>query len=526
MKETIARYRRGLFVTGLLLSDAAVIVLALYAADYVRFHLLPAGGQPLPHLPHDLILPPALLAVLAILPVLWVVGLYEMRRGWGGLDLLFSTAVASALGVMGFLALSYLLKIFWYSRLMVWIFGGIVWIGLVALRLIIKPILLWLFRNGFGVLRLVIVGDSPVARSLASRIRSNPHSGLRVVGHLLVSDSAVGPGAAPGDRLEAAFEHLQNARPHICLFAESIHEREEMSVLLARCQEEGIDVWLATDLHQRFSPRTELKEVLAVPVIAVGRLRLATWESLLKRSLDIVGAIALLILAAPFMLYAAFRVRREIGGPVIFRQKRVGFQGRPFTIFKLRAAPAATESSKGGGSPPRATPFCDFLRAYSLDEIPQLWNVLRGEMSLVGPRPETSERVRRYNPWNRRRLHVKPGITGLAQIAGVRGEHDFDVKSRFDLRYAESQSLLFDLQILLRTPLVIWRRRSGRRGTTAAPVGVIEPSRATATADVAVAAPGTAPQKHAAQALPRMGRYRPPRAGRDRAGSGEGRIEC
>lgn len=442
MNEALARNRRALFVLGLFLLDVLVIVLAMHAADYVRFHLV-AGSNPIIHLPHELLLRAALLAAVAFLPALRAVGLYRMRRGWSNLELCFGVLVASGLGALAFLGLSYMLKEFAYSRLMVWIFAAMAGAGLLSDRLLVKRVLLLLFRRGVGVLRIVIVGDSPVARSLAVRIQKNPHGGLRVVGHLVAADGR-GPGGPEIGRLGDAFDALRRSRPHICVFAEPVHGREEMIALLARCQEEGIRVWLTTDLHQRYSPTMELSEAESIPVIVLGNLRLASWERVLKRLLDVAGAAACLVLAAPFLLYAALRIRRAIGSPVLFRQARVGFQGRPFTILKLRAVG------------PR---FCTFLRAYSLDEIPQLWNVLRGEMSLVGPRPETPERVRRYNPWNRRRLQVKPGITGLAQIAGVRGEHDFDTKSRYDVFYLEQQSLLLDLRILLKTPLAVLRRR-------------------------------------------------------------------
>jgi lipopolysaccharide/colanic/teichoic acid biosynthesis glycosyltransferase len=263
----------------------------------------------------------------------------------------------------------------------------------------------------------------------------------------------------------------------------------------------------------------ELKEVESIPLVVVGSLRLATWERLLKRAMDVVGAAALLIVAAPFLLYAAIRIRREIGTPVIFRQTRVGFHGRPFTILKIHAVPAGTPDAQQRQDRAAAIVFCKFLRSYSLDELPQLWNVLRGDMSLVGPRPETPERVRRYNPWNRRRLQVKPGITGLAQVAGVRGDHDFDTKSRFDVRYVEYQSLLLDLQILLQTPLVIWKRRTGRNFAAPAATAAEAPAQAAAVG-VRAEPPTAAPM------MPRVGRCRPPAPGETKVGRNEDHIQC
>ena len=218
MNEALARNRRAVFVLGLLLLDALVIVLAMHAADLVRFHLV-AGSSRIAHLPHELLLRAALLAMVTFLPALRAVGLYEMRRGWSDLEIGFGVLVASGLGVVAFLGLSYMLKEFAYSRLMVWIFAGLACTGVLAVRLLVKRVLFQLFRRGVGVLRIVIVGDSPVARSLSLRIRRNPHCGVRVVGHLVASEGREPAHGTESRRLAGAFDALRRSRPHICVFA-------------------------------------------------------------------------------------------------------------------------------------------------------------------------------------------------------------------------------------------------------------------------------------------------------------------
>jgi exopolysaccharide biosynthesis polyprenyl glycosylphosphotransferase len=453
--EARARRRRGLILVALHAADVAVVTAALRAADQIRFHLF--ASSTIPHAPHADLWQPALLAAVVVVASAWAVGLYDLSRAWRARDIVLRAFLAAGLGIVGFLAVSYLVKEFSHSRLMLWAFAAGVWAGVLGVRLAVARILLACFRRGAGVLRVVVVGDSPAARALASRARKDPRHGIRIAGRLLAADGG-GDGEGAG-RLETVFAEVRRARPHVCLFAEPVHGRPEMTYLLARCQEEGIGIWVTTDLIQRFSPRMDLREAASTPVIVVGGLRLAAWERLLKRTLDVLLSALLLLLSAPFLIVAAVRIRREIGPPVLFRQTRVGFQGRPFDILKLRAV--AGEAGAGRPEAGGRTRFCDFLREYSLDEIPQLWNVIRGEMSLVGPRPEPPERVRRYSAWNRRRLQVKPGITGLAQAAGVRGRHDFDLKSRFDVRYVEDQSFLLDLEILLRTPFVVLQRRRG-----------------------------------------------------------------
>lgn len=180
----------------------------------------------------------------------------------------------------------------------------------------------------------------------------------------------------------------------------------------------------------------------------------------MKRALDLAGALLLLVLVSPAVLVAALGILLEDRGPVLFRQRRVGLHGRDFEILKLRTMVVGAES-KGAGlavdaGDPRITSVGRVLRALSLDELPQLWNVVRGEMSLVGPRPTVRVQVDRYTPHQRRRLDVRPGITGWAQVNG-RAALPWDERIELDVWYVEHRSLLLDLRILARTPLALFR---------------------------------------------------------------------
>ena len=203
-------------------------------------------------------------------------------------------------------------------------------------------------------------------------------------------------------------------------------------------------------------------------------------ENLARRTLDIAVAAVVLLLMAPVIAVVALTVRLSSPGPVFFRQRRLGRSMRPFTVLKFRTMRANADSALhrdyvrsliGTDAPenppdnlyklvvdPRVTKVGRFLRSWSLDEVPQLWNVLRGEMSLVGPRPVIEYEVEQYPDWYLRRFAVKPGLTGLWQVSG-RNERTYEEMVRFDVEYAERRSLWMDLRILARTAIVVMRRQ-------------------------------------------------------------------
>ena len=178
----------------------------------------------------------------------------------------------------------------------------------------------------------------------------------------------------------------------------------------------------------------------------------------MKRVLDVVGALFVLVLASPFLAVAAIAIKLGDRGPVLFRQRRVGLRGKEFELLKLRTMIEGAERQGAGYAvnegDPRITGVGRVLRRLSIDELPQLWNVVRGEMSLVGPRPTLAYQVERYTPRQRRRLDVKPGITGLAQVNG-RAALPWDERIELDIWYVEHASTWLDLKIIARTPVAL-----------------------------------------------------------------------
>jgi exopolysaccharide biosynthesis polyprenyl glycosylphosphotransferase len=241
---------------------------------------------------------------------------------------------------------------------------------------------------------------------------------------------------------------------------------EQVENVIKLCEVEGVEAWLVADFFATQIARASFDELLGRPLIVFRTTPEASWPMLFKLALDFFGSLALLVVASPVMVLVALLVKFTSPGPVFFRQQRSGLNGAPFTIFKFRTMTSNAEQLKHElasmnemsgpvfkvTNDPRVTPVGKWLRKWSLDELPQLFNVVRGEMSLVGPRPLPVDEVKRFNDLaHRRRLSVKPGLTCLWQVKGRNKISDFKEWVRLDLEYIDNWSIWLDLKILLQT---------------------------------------------------------------------------
>jgi exopolysaccharide biosynthesis polyprenyl glycosylphosphotransferase len=232
--------------------------------------------------------------------------------------------------------------------------------------------------------------------------------------------------------------------------------------IINKCYAEGIEVKAIPDIFEIAPRYMQFQMVGSVPVVAFRDHPPIGWQVVMKRFIDIVGSLLGLIVLAPLFLVVAILIKKESPGPVIMVQERGGQNGKSFRLYKFRSmiASAANEPPvKVQPNDSRVTGVGAFMRKRSIDELPQLFNVLKGDMSLVGPRPETFLYVNQYSEWNRRRLYLRPGITGLAQARGVRGNTSIDDKTKYDLEYMEKQSVWLDVKILARTILTLFKHK-------------------------------------------------------------------
>jgi len=462
--------------------DLSLVAAAFFLAHVVRSRLGPTLGlgEGSPGLyPIESYLPllPLALALWAIL--LWSSGRYRSHRRAGLREEALALVRANLLAAAGF-ALSV-----WFFRLDERLLGSDrisrAWIGLFALfalvgmvveRLALRLAARRIRAHGFNFRTVVIVGTGPTAGAIAAAIRENRWWGYRLLGVLAAGEEGAEPDRRAEPRL-GGIDDLERLRAEEVVdevvFAVAPRDLARFEEIVLALQEQGILVRFALDLLPHARARIELEELEGVPVVSFSTSPSGIVPLAFKRAMDLGLALLLFVLASPFVALVALSIRVLDGSPVLFRQRRCGLNGRVFTLLKFRTMATDAEERRAEvahlnrmGGPvfkapddPRVTRLGRLLRRFSLDELPQLWNVLRGDMSLVGPRPPIPSEVERYERWQRRRLAMKPGLTGLWQVSG-RNEVDFDAWMTLDLEYIDSWSPWLDLKILARTlPVVL-----------------------------------------------------------------------
>jgi exopolysaccharide biosynthesis polyprenyl glycosylphosphotransferase len=457
MKSFIKEYKDLPVQLCLIFCDVLLIVLSFVAAYFFR-HRIPGIPGPGFYAYYKSIL---------IVVILWTAifayfGLYRIRCAWRYSEVVFNSTLAVTVGMVLYLAISYMLKEFFFSRLLLIFLWSLNIILFSGSRIIYKFILLRVRRAGYGIRRILIVGNTASSKMLTRAFELHPELGYRIVGYLTPEGAGETSGAYLTNphlsvgAISTVIEECRELKPDEAIFTIPIGKREELWALINSLQKEGVEIKIVPDIYDFLSSRMVMDDLEGVPMIRIKPITHQTWEEIFKLALDYVGSILLIILLSPLIFYVIFRLKFSSEDGVLMKETIVGLLGRPFHIYRFRIPTKPVYLDPGKESHP--TPFGKFLYRYSISDLPQLINVLKGEMSLVGPRPEPPSRVERYSEWHRRRLLIKPGITGLAQVNGLRGFASSDEKARFDLRYIEEHSIFLDIKILLQTIWVLLRR--------------------------------------------------------------------
>jgi Undecaprenyl-phosphate glucose phosphotransferase len=436
-------------------TDMALVVGCWVAAYLLRFHVFGHGDIPL-----------FSGYALQLLPILVVWGiayrafdLYRPHRLGSHLSEWFDITKASTLGVLVLIStMTFAFRSYDYSRIVI----GTFWVASIVTaslsRAVFREILRVARRRGYNQRYAVVVGGGEPAAEVLRVLRRRPDTGIQVLG--LLSDKRDGEGA--GVRWLGGIEEIRTVlatRPvDIVIIALPHSDYPRISAVLNEIGDEPVDIHFVPDLFSLASLRGGVEEFESVPFIHLRESPLYGWNQVLKRMFDLgLGAAALLV-ALPVMAVVAAAIALTSGRPVLYGQERMGLDGRRFRMLKFRTmrvdAEAATGPRWATPDDPRRTPLGAFLRRSSLDELPQLVNVLRGDMSLVGPRPERPsfvEDFRRRVPGYMLRHKVKAGITGWAQINGWRGNTSIEKRIEYDLDYIARWSIGFDLKILVQT---------------------------------------------------------------------------
>ena len=408
---------------------------------------------------------PALAYALGWVGASWLVGLYRLRAHWTILADLRAILRLGAIVASATIIVIFALNLDEVSRpLIVSLIVAQMAVTFVS-RVAIREVFGWFRVRGYNTRQLLILGTGDAAHSFASLIARHPQLGLDVVGFLRPHERGPivleGPVLGGIDDIQRIFHERVVDEVAVCLPVSDWEFIEPVTVL---CREEGkaVRIPLADIGLAWFTGRVE--DLDGIPVLSHIQVPDQVVGMIAKRAMDMaMAAIGLVALSPVFGIIAAVMIASE-GRPVLFRQVRVGLQGRPFTIVKFRtmvtdaeeryAEVVALSDTQGAAfkmtNDPRITRLGSFLRKTSIDELPQLWNVLRGEMSVVGPRPAPPREVAEYDIWHRRRLSMKPGITGLWQVE-ARLDEDFDRRAALDLRYIDGWSVWLDMKIIART---------------------------------------------------------------------------
>lgn len=394
----------------------------------------------------------------------WIFGIYRSSRMQTLFDELQSLLRGVALGLLVLSSIGFFVKELHFGRTVVLAsaFSSLVLQG--VSRTVFRRVDRRMKRRGDHDLPVLVVGTGETAIRLLQKLQDHPEIGYRVVGLLGEGEGPL-PASVAGEPVLGGVGDLRriiesSGAREVFVAAPGLGHERMLSLVLGS-EDLGVVFRVATDLFEVLTAGSPLDLVDDLPLVRLGRREVHFLYEPLKRCVDVVGAVLGLTLTAPLMLWCGLRIRRESPGPAIFAQERCGRQGEIFRLYKFRTMwhdvdPYADSPRAPGDA--RITPYGSWLRGTSIDELPQLWNVLRGEMSLVGPRPEMPFIVSGYDAWQRHRLAVKPGITGLWQILG-RKDLPLHENLQYDFYYIRNRSLALDLSILLRTVVaVLWRR--------------------------------------------------------------------
>ncbi|MBT6068501.1 sugar transferase [Candidatus Peregrinibacteria bacterium] len=449
--------QKGLAVIVLILTDMLGYLLSFLIAYHIR------SGVMVEYLGYAQIQPfnvyigalPAVFMILLV--VFYTSGLYERKNRINGMLETYHILRAVTFCWLMIMAASFLAK-YDYSRVLVMLFWLISLFVLTFGRLFVRHIKLAMIKRGMSMTRVIIVGAGRTGRKLKSELESYKHFGYEIIG--FVDDNVRLKQKSPFKLLGKTRDMrklIKGYRAHEVFISDPAMSYESILGLMHQCEETDVRFKVVSGLFEIVSGGIDISEIEGIPSLDMRK----TGDNLLylfsKRLMDIIGSIIGIIIFMPLWVILGIAIKVDSSGPVLFKHERVGIHGKGFMLWKFRTMHHNVRNQEYAPknlNDKRVTRVGRFLRKTSLDEVPQFWNVLKGEMSIVGPRPEMPFIVKKYTEWQKRRLDVKPGITGLWQILG-RKDLPLHENIEYDFYYIKNRSLFLDLVIILKTFTVI-----------------------------------------------------------------------
>jgi exopolysaccharide biosynthesis polyprenyl glycosylphosphotransferase len=339
-------------------------------------------------------------------------------------------------------------------------------------RLLMHSFYQYLYRNGIANQNLAVIGANQSGLGIIKEISNHKNLGSRIVGFIdnKSTEKNYGDYEILG-KIEDISDIVKEKKITGIIVSHLTNSAKEISHFLNFCCNENLTIYMVPSLMDVISGQLKTQQICGIPLIVLLEDHLPSWQAQIKRLFDICVSLFILVPFMPFWIIVAIIIRFTDKGPAVYSQERIGKNGRPFIMYKFRSMYVDAEKRSGPQwateNDPRITPFGRFMRKSRIDEIPQLWNVLKGEMSIVGPRPERQyfiEKLSKEIPWYVKRLKMKPGITGWAQVKHKYDETIEDVKFKvmYDLYYFENMSIILDLKIIIQTILVVFTGKGAK----------------------------------------------------------------
>lgn len=424
----------------------------------------------------QLFLMPEFLVTMIALYIYWFmiltfVGMYRSWFASSRFDELTTVFKATFIGIFILFSLifldDYIHNVDSHSRILIFIYWGILLFFVGSGRIAIRSVQRRLLIKGFGRKKALIVGFNSKANEVHDQLLVHRALGLDVVAYAAIYKDNIGKsyhGIAVVDEIKNIKSIISEYDIHEIIIAMDKEQHEFLVELIAECENANVGLKIVPDLYEILSGQARTTQIYGMPLIDIMPQLMPEWEKRLKRVLDIIVSIIILVFTSPILLLTALAIKLESKGGIFFKQERCGLNGTTFKMIKFRSMFADAEKKTGPiwstKNDPRITKVGRLIRTIRIDEVPQMVNVLKGEMSLVGPRPERPFFVDKFSreiPYYKRRLKVRPGITGWAQVKHKYDEsiEDVKIKLRYDLFYIENMSLRMDFKILFRTIFVV-----------------------------------------------------------------------
>lgn len=438
--------------------DACVIAVSYIAAWFIQIQVLYSEGGVLPASEYMAIL---LFFIPGQLLLYYACNLYTPKRVQGRRLEIGNIVKANAFGLLFLFFILYMIKKLDFSRSMFFIFMGLNVFLEIVVRFVIRKVLRDIRSKGMNLKHIILVGYSRAAEEFIDRVKENPQWGYMIRGILddNVESGMVYKGIKVIGRIDNLLVILPENKLDEIAITLGLNEYYKLERIVGFCEKSGVHTKFIPDYNNIIPTKPYTEDLLGLPVVNIRHVPLTnTFNMMIKRALDLFGGTAALILFSPVMLVVVVLMKLTAPGPLIYKQERVGLHNKPFMMYKFRSMEVQKAQDEKAAwtvkNDPRVTGIGKFMRKTSIDEFPQLFNVLKGDMSLVGPRPERPQFVEKFReeiPRYMVKHQVRPGMTGWAQINGYRGDTSIRRRIDYDLYYIENWTFSLDIKILFLT---------------------------------------------------------------------------